>query len=691
MKIDFKINMQDVNSDYINKEIEAFGAPLPPGVSVIQQVDGWNASLAHNVSRASGDVQLIVASTDDEVLAGVPADDNVIPVKGTVEDAKLYVKFSHFIILDGHQTLRFEDGGTEWKQTDIILCGLSDPKSVDGKIYRHFHQTFDRRETADDFGVYDKLIRENTLLLPSRKLFVHEFDRTLSFRMNAWLQQIFAISTFRGELKRTERVSIHGEPARGFPDSADALLTVISHIDRALGKRYDTSATAMLGHFNEQFTVPLKNMLDRGEIGKDALIGRMRQIGIKNIHYKALNKGDAKKLVLAYCFPPYNDTSGNVMAKRIHESGEIVDIISNNMDRIRTRDEKLLNLVSGLLDSQFMLDGPQAFSSWGSIESYVHDGYRQFMNHREKYGEIYSRAMFTQSHFLGYEIKRHNPGIKWVAEFSDPLHKDVNALQRYAPIEDDEYIENLKRDVAPEYHGLLSDNVFNLCEVLPFLYADELIFTNTHQLRYMMERFDPELQERIRKKATVSQHPTPPAALYSLVQSYYALDDTVINLAYFGNFYDTRGFRQIELVARQLYDKGINNFRIHVFTNLNGKTMQFHKSSDFRDYIVLNPYVSYFEFLNLSGRLDILMIFDAQTIGIKPFNPYVPSKLSDYRGSSSFVWAFTEPGSVLDQTVDGNIAITRQHDYHEYAQAFGNLAGRLGKELYRADMITCSK
>src|SRR5699024_6207421 len=320
MKIDFKVNMQDVNSDYINNEIEAFGALRPPVVSDIQHVDGWNAALSHNLSGVSGDIQLIVASTDDKVLADVPVNDNVIAVKGTVEDAKLYVKFSHFIILDGHQTICFEAGHTEWKQTDIILGGVSEAKSVDGKIYRHFHQTFDRMEAMDDVGVYDKLIRENTLLLPSRKLFVHEFDQTLSFRMNIWRQHIFTISTSRGELKRTERVSIHGEPARGFPDSAEALLAVISHIDQALGKRYDASATAMLEHFNEQFTVPLKNMLDRGEIGKGALIGQMKRIGIKNIHYKALNKGDAKKLVLAYCFPPYNDTSGNVMAKRIRES-----------------------------------------------------------------------------------------------------------------------------------------------------------------------------------------------------------------------------------------------------------------------------------------------------------------------------------------------------------------------------------
>lgn len=85
------------------------------------------------------------------------------------------------------------------------------------------------------------------------------------------------------------------------------------------------------------------------------------------------------------------------------------------------------------------------------------------------------------------------------------------------------------------------------------------------------------------------------------------------------------------------------------------------------------------------------MIFDAETIGIKPFNPYVPSKLSDYRGSDSFVWAFTEAGSILDQTAEGNIAITRQHEYHEYVPTFTGLAGRLNKDLYRADMIFCSK
>lgn len=693
MKIDFKINMQDVNSDYINREIEEFSQTHAPGLSVIQQVDTWHDSVTNNIEHFSNsNKQLIIVTSNDEVYEKIPVRDYIVPVKGTVEDAKLYVNFSHFIIIAAHQKISIDALDVSWQNQDIILCDFKDIDSVDSKIYKYFYDGFDipEAETAG-FELYDKLVKENAVLLPSNKLFVHEFNDRLSFRMNIWLQQLLGLASVRGELKKSGSVTVHHELDRGFPSSPEALMIIISHIDDQLQKRYDTDLTEMLNHFNKQFTVPLKNMVDRGEIDKETLINGMKEKGIRNIYYKALNKGDAKKLVLAYCFPPYNDTSGNVMAKRIHESGGLADIISNNMDRIRTRDDKLLNLVSELVDSQIMLDGPQAFSSWGSIESYMHDGYRQFLTHQEKYDEIYSRAMFTQSHFLGYEIKKNHPDLKWVAEFSDPLHKDVNAQMRYAPVEDDEYITEIKENLDAKYHGLINDNVFNLCEVLPFIYADELVFTNKHQLEYMIERFDPALQDIVMNKATVSQHPTPSKPMYDLVQSYYKLDGTTINLAYFGNFYDTRGFRQIELVAKQLYDQNINNFKIHVFTNLKGNTMRFYKGSDFKEYITLNPYVSYFEFLNLADRLDILMIFDAETIGIKPFNPYVPSKLSDYRGSDSFVWAFTEAGSILDQTAEDNIAITRQHEYHEYAPTFETLAGRLNKDLYRADMITCSK
>jgi hypothetical protein len=65
------------------------------------------------------------------------------------------------------------------------------------------------------------------------------------------------------------------------------------------------------------------------------------------------------------------------------------------------------------------------------------------------------------------------------------------------------------------------------------------------------------------------------------------------------------------------------------------------------DVVVAAPYVPYLEFLNLTTRMDVLLVNDARTRGIHETNPYLPSKWSDYRGSGTDVWAVVEPGSVL--------------------------------------------
>src|SRR5699024_11119883 len=230
---------------------------------------------------------------------------------------------------------------------------------------------------------------------------------------------------------------------------------------------------------------------------------------------------------------------------------------------------------------------------------------------------------------------------------------------------------------------------FNVCEVIPFLYADELIFTNEYQMNYMLERFDEEIKSLVISKAVISQHPTLPSNMYNIVKSFYKVSQREINIAYFGNFYDTRGFRQIELVAKELYDNNINNFKIHVFTNLNKKTMRFYKQSDYKEYIEINQYAPYFEFLNLTNLMDVLLIFDAETEGIKPYNPYVPSKLSDYRGIKSKMLDFTEKNSVLDLTEEDNLYSVHQRDYHEYCKVFTKIANNIGKPLYNVDNIKC--
>ena len=53
------------------------------------------------------------------------------------------------------------------------------------------------------------------------------------------------------------------------------------------------------------------------------------------------------------------------------------------------------------------------------------------------------------------------------------------------------------------------------------------------------------------------------------------------------------------------------------------------------------------EFLNLTTQFDVLVVNDAATTAHHEVNPYLPSKVADYRGSGTPVWAICEPGSVL--------------------------------------------
>lgn len=693
MKVVNRINTADANSQYINNVISSLSETRPVGLTVIQYVGDIRFKPAYSTvekSSISNMNTVLVTNHFDiyEELKKQTVDDDAV-IYGTVEDAKVYIKYSHVLIIDGSLTIKFQNEKLNFKEDKIYLTDIDDNHSLDAKIYKKFLLDNHIDKYNFDSHTIEKLIRETNCIIPSHLIFHHSFTDNFSFRFNIWMSNLMAIINLNGEIERSDGICVNGELERGIPESCHDTLICVKYIDDKVSKRYDAEVSEVLQYFNKVLTAKLKNHIDKGHISKNELISEMKSIGIENIYYSALNKGDARKLVLAYCFPPFNDTSGNVMAKRIFEAGEIVDVISNDMSRIRNKDNKLVNIMSHLLDSQIVLTGSQAFSSWTSIEEYIEGAFNKYKLYEQKYDEIYSRVMFPHSHFAAFEIKKDNPDIKWVAEFSDPLYTDVSSNIRYAPIEDDEYIETLKEYTGEEYSHLIDDNSFNVCEVIPFLYADELIFTNQYQMNYMMDRFDENIKSLVISKAVISQHPTLPGEMYNIEKTFYRVNQQEINVAYFGNFYDTRGFRQIELVAKQLYEANINNFKIHVFTNLNRKTMIFYRQSDFKEYIEMNQYAPYFEFLNLTNLMDVLLIFDAETIGIKPYNPYVPSKLSDYRGSTSKIWAFTEKDSVLDLTEEHNLYTVGQRDYYKYGEVFTQISEDIAKPVYNAANIKC--
>ncbi len=369
----------------------------------------------------------------------------------------------------------------------------------------------------------------------------------------------------------------------------------------------------------------------------------------------ALDNPQASNLVISYWFTPYVDTSAVVMAKRIIDNNKTVDVVYADMSSARSKDENLTSLTSTLVSNRIQLHTDVSFRSWHSIQSFCDQMMSVFNdNSLALYESIYSRAMWPASHFAAFAYKMDNPDTKWTAEFSDPLLYDIHSQERISRITNKDYLSQL--DEALKGKNISSPNNTNLffwCEFLPYIFADDLIFTNNNQLKYMTDKLEPWLQEIVQSKATVKNQPILPEQYYYQKDCTYILDQTKVNLAYFGAFYETRKLNDIVLAVKELsVDDGKDKLCIHVFTNHQEELQKLVDQEKLSENFRINAYVGFLEFLNLTTKFDCLVLNDAITKPHKPINPYLPSKLSDYQGSTTPIWAIYEDGSIIHNSRD---------------------------------------
>jgi hypothetical protein len=368
--------------------------------------------------------------------------------------------------------------------------------------------------------------------------------------------------------------------------------------------------------------------------------------------YDRMNDGLGRGLAVAYEFPPYAGSSAVVAAKRIRARGEVADVVYNAMDRIRETDESIRRISGPFIDREAAVRTPSYFSNWRSMEQFAVEGMdvvRRWEASKGPYRWVYSRAHFAASHFLAAAFKLANPAVTWTAEFSDPLSRDIMDSERGSDVTEGRLLDELRRGMsALELPLPESRNCFVWCEELSYALADELIFTNENQLEHMLGYCsNPDVAEMARKKAVIAPHPTLPREFYSMVDVDYSVDADAVNLAYFGNFYTTRGLDDV-LGAVAGLDGGTRALvRIHVFTAKPAELRRRAAELGIADLVQVGPYVRYLEFLSLTTRFDCLIVNDATTGASHAMNPYLPSKWSDYRGSGTPVWGLVEPGSPL--------------------------------------------
>lgn len=372
--------------------------------------------------------------------------------------------------------------------------------------------------------------------------------------------------------------------------------------------------------------------------------------GLVQVPSEALDDSVTTLCIVAN-FAPYAGTAGIVAAKRVINNGRPVDLISSVIDSRRRQESDLRLTESYIRKHEIVTPGIRGTSD-KDIRCFIEAGLEAFetwITQGAQYQEMYSRAMVPHSHFLAAAIKRENPGIKWIAEFSDPLSLTVDGKSRRAMFHDS--------DVANVFAGwgsfdqqsiLLSEtSIFKWAELLAYFFADELIFTNQNQLTSMLEHAPISYRDSIFKKAVVRHHPTLPRRYYELISPKWVKNHERITLAYFGDFHATRGMGEVIDALENLTDEELRRLNLVIFTDSKRSSIHDKFPTRVMDITTVQSRISYLEFLATLDRMNVLIVNDSYTKEYYPQNPYLPSKVSDYRGSTTPVWAIVEPDSVL--------------------------------------------
>ncbi|AKK02034.1 hypothetical protein CEPID_00700 [Corynebacterium epidermidicanis] len=391
----------------------------------------------------------------------------------------------------------------------------------------------------------------------------------------------------------------------------------------------------------------------------------------------SLLQPEVEGLALLYNFSPFQDTGATVASKRIRNFGKTVDVIACSMLHRKKIDPTIETISQPYVRKKKFLSTAPSWDSFPKYESYVRRAIREaemLMQEGAKYKFIYSRAMWAPSLYAGAMFKIKHPEIKWIAEFSDPLSRDVEGKRRGAALPQDSLLlaEFAKRIELPK-EQISEFNVFELAEYLVYILADEIVFTNTNQKNIMLDQiyesdFGRNLFDEVEKKSSVQNHPTLPREYYSVVDSDYKVSDQFLNLAYFGEFYSSRGITEVTAAIRSLPDCIRKRIKLHVFTNyippseggarprqlseaqFNELVERAHEgvgSKGIEENVSFNASLPYLKFLATTDRFDVLIVNDARSGEHHKINPYLPSKWSDYAGSSASSWAFIEAGSIL--------------------------------------------
>lgn len=380
-----------------------------------------------------------------------------------------------------------------------------------------------------------------------------------------------------------------------------------------------------------------------------------------------LKESKNKSLAIIYTFCPYVDTSGNVFAKRIQsEIRENITVITNKFISNPPIDESLYELVKPYVEKTIEIQSTFTYRDWNHFQDFVKQAYDAYLTEVEngaKFDKLYSRSMSVITHIVAYKIKKHNPDIKWIAEFSDPIIKEVDGKERVVDIP----LEWIKSEGMLDFLRPFDNNqnLFFISEILVYLFADEIIFTNEQQKEYMLgylneKHFDYKnsepLLENINSKSIIKAHPTLASSFYTDRGIKLDTNKKCINIGYFGNFNPNRGLSEFINSWGSLNDYNRKRIRLFIFSNMNSDKIYASIPKELKEFVSVTKALGYLDFLSVLDNFDFVLSLDTQVKDALGMNPFLPSKISDYLGAKQAkILALLEKGSPTDLIINPKI------------------------------------
>ena len=541
-------------------------------------------------------------------------------------------------------------------KADIVCGPMSELGAKDAK-YSYFNKGLARlRETgmknASLTGIFSsvcaKLIRKSFLesAVP--------FDETISSSEDLlfWAANYpllrariaFVPSSCKGSYEREVTANSVSRPTdeREFSFNTSDRLAVISRLEKMVFKNN-------LNRDERQFILNLisaqTGFIERYYDSSDMQTKDAIYDVVSNYSGKLLNKGRfSQKQGIAFChnFSPSNDPSAMVATKRLNQINAAEQsifnwhVISKNMSDIRTVDSEWDKYFASFTFTERVAiqgktsDAPRAQLSF-ALQAYLKTS-------SVDAEVVYSRSMFPGSHIAAYLYKRRHPNVIWYAEFSDPIAYTSSGT---------------KRDIEHSYFESYLDDFYESCEILPYKWADHVIFTNSVQREYMLGYCsDRDAAMRAAEKSLVWVHPMIDGIYAQLIDSKWKPVPGKINIGFFGSFYARRNTEPLIKLASS------NDVVLHLFVPDPAKVKI--KGSN----VVVKKALPYFEFLNVAKKMDYLFLNDMESLdGI---TPWLPSKLSDYLATGTKIIACCNEGSPLCNYESASIIKVNMRNFDDH-------------------------